>query len=72
MCVRIRAVFLKLLSGIQREVQIWLGGVALICLYEIKKQTPKNYNLMSSVLCFADSSIGNLRSRVAAILQAQL
>jgi len=46
--------------------------MAHLLLYKTKKHTKKPQFNLSSILCFADSSVGDLRSRVAEILQVQL
>lgn len=72
--VSVSTIFLKLINGIQREVQlcceVWLT-VASMRSRNKRNKTKKQFNLFS-ILCFADSSIGDLRSRVAEILQVQL
>lgn len=72
--VSVSAIFLKFINGIQREVwlccEVWLTIVSTRSRNKQNK-TKKQFNLLS-ILCFADSSIGDLRSRVAEILQVQL
>lgn len=72
--VSVSTIFLKLINGIQREVQlcceVWLTVVSTRSRNKQNK-TKKQFNLFS-ILRFADSSIGDLRSGVAEILQVQL